>query len=319
MQDKNIPIGIGVITKYVGGERDSGPVMTWDDLKLMQKNGAEIMSHTHEHRNSTELTPEELDEDLRKSRQALIENGFIVDGLIYPYNANNSGTNKIAKKYFKYAYAKNGPRNQGQGANFPLFDNYSIARIAIGSYFDIPESGFPSDTTSLEYYKARVDWCIDNDSLGAFVLHSNPPEFNTTQQQYVKDIIDYIRSKGYDIVSPREAFEIHGNIMQIGDHTTDDRFIIDAENKVYNRRMNIKTDAFNEHTVADDIEDFEQEVTYTPISLAESQSGDYPIRRGGILTTFRLSSSSNNIVQYYDPINAPERVSFKRIVSGGTW
>src|SRR5690606_35136020 len=131
----------------------------------------------------------------------LRQNGFNPTGFIYPLNEYRDWTIEIVRKYYNYAFAKRPGQNVGK--NYPNINNQAINRVALGSYFDTPPSGFPSDGTSLEYYKARIDEALTQKNWLVFVVHS--AETNTTQLQYLRDSILYARSLGIPIVSPKEG------------------------------------------------------------------------------------------------------------------
>lgn len=167
--NKKIPFGIGVITSRVA----SGSYLSYDEIRDLEKAGCEIMSHSHLHSNLMELTKHEIDVDISTSLSLLRQNGFNPTSFIYPYNANNDKTEKIVRKYFNFAYTK--AVNTTLGRNYPSINNQAINRVALGSFFDSkPQAGLPTDTTSLEYYKARVDECKLNSNLLVFVIHSEP-------------------------------------------------------------------------------------------------------------------------------------------------
>ena len=217
MQEKNIPIGFGVITDRVGKivPNQAGTMnheyMDWDDIRYVKSLGGEIMAHTHEHRNSTQLSEDVLYDDIATNKRILSEQGFIADGFIYPYNAFNSITKNIVKRKFKYSFGR-------YTSNTPKIDNNSINRYSLGSYYDSPSlSPKGYNTSSLEYYKERVDIAIERDEWLVFVLHTHEGVFDGTQQQHLRDVIDYIRSLGVEIVSPREGFERYGNVLQVGE------------------------------------------------------------------------------------------------------
>ncbi|RJE90697.1 hypothetical protein D3P07_00905 [Paenibacillus sp. 1011MAR3C5] len=89
-EEKNVPFGIGVITALVG----TSGYMTYAQIKEMEPVGCEIMAHSHQHRDSSTLTPEELDEDVKINLSLLRQNGFNPSGFIYPYNEYRNWTNR---------------------------------------------------------------------------------------------------------------------------------------------------------------------------------------------------------------------------------
>lgn len=302
MIEKNIPIGFGVVTSMVGKTTSSSApemagieFMTWDDLRYVQENGGEILSHSHTHRNMMTLTTDELHTEMSESKRILNENGFAVEGFVYPYNAVNPPTKAVTSQYYDYGFT--GVNSvYDTGDNFRWFDNHEIARIGVGSYFDQPEEGFPQDTSSLAYLKARVDWSIENNNLMVMTLHSLRDTFPAEQQEIFRQIIDYIRSKGYDIVSPSQAFARYGNIIQVGWEGQSNHTMIDADGFKRGTRRFV-ADNYDAHTTDDDIDDFEnQTVTYTPISKP-LPSG--PVNDKGILKTVKLAGESQYIYQVY--------------------
>lgn len=326
IQEKNVPVGIAVVTSLVGKEHPRwGEMMTWDDLRMMEKYGAEILGHTHTHPNLTQLSLDEVEEEIATNKRILNEQGFIADGFVFPYNATNYNIERIVRKYFKYSFAKNGTLNQGEAQNFPLFDNQRIARTALGAVLpDNPTEGFPSDTTSLEYYKARVDWSQENNNWHVIMVHTHTDYFPEEQQQHLRDLIDYIRLIGGEIVSPREGFEIYGNPIQLGNHVGDNNFIIDAAGKIYSEKARVIVTGYDKFTVVNKPNDFsEQHITITPISYSESQNAGYPVNQGGILTTYRLSSANYTTYQKFEPItigsNVTKKEVFERFSYQGEW
>ena len=280
IQEKNVPLGIGVITSRVGKDFDFDgtiiPHMDWEDIKLMSDNGVEIMAHTHEHRDSTTLTDEILYEDIATNKRILNEHGYLADGFIYPYNSFNSRTKNIVKKVFKYSFAR-------YTSNSPDIDNNSINRHSLGAYYDIASMAPNGDTTSLEYYKYRVDKAIENNDWLVFVIHTHMDKFPQEQQQHMRDIIDYIRSLGVDIVSPREGFEMFGNIIQTKD------IVLDANGKWRGLSLPVTLTDEDAHSLDDPITAFPAEhITITPIS--REKSGKFNSQ--GALFTYRLKNGS---------------------------
>lgn len=290
MQEKGVKVGHGIITNNVG-ESNYG---TWEQLKEMYDSGlSEVMSHSHLHRHSTQLDAETLDEDIKTSLQILRSNGYDPDGFVYPYNDHNEFTANIITKYYPYSFSKSS--GGGAGSNYPRINNYAINRSALGSFFDPASAGF-SDPTTLEYYKEKVDEAIENDNWLVFVIHTWHSDMTATQWQHLRDVIDYIRSKGYDIEFPSEGFDARGNIMQTSYYTTttinsegdlvskDIQFVVGMSNFDINTRINSLNN---------------QKVYVNTISSTKAASEGWPEGRAGTATTHRLSSIYNYNYQDY--------------------
>ena len=310
IQEKNVPVGIGVITSRVGKDFDFEgtiiPHMDWEDIKLMSDNGVEIMAHTHEHRDSTTLTEDILYEDIVTNKRILSEHGYLADGFIYPYNSFNSSTKNIVKKVFKYSFAR-------YTSNSPDIDNNSINRHSLGAYYDIASMAPNGDTTSLEYYKYRVDKAIENNDWLVFVIHTHMDQFPQEQQQHMRDIIDYIRSLDVDIVYPREGFEMSGNIIQTKNMT------LDANGNTKGSLIPVTLTDEDAYSLDDPITAFPGEhITITPIS--QENSGEINARCA--LFTYRLKNGSiynqyQEIQQFAGTVNADTlSVTRKRYFNG---
>src|SRR5690625_4787768 len=56
IEEKNIPVGIAVITSTINTSGN----LSWQQLKELESLGCEVMSHTHQHRDSRTLSEEVL-------------------------------------------------------------------------------------------------------------------------------------------------------------------------------------------------------------------------------------------------------------------
>lgn len=302
VKDKKFPIALAAITKHVGTSNFQRiPLLSWSQLHELRATGlVEVIGHTHEHRNSTQLSPEVLEEDIRNCKMTLLENGIDTDCFVYPYNAYNDTTKRIVKKYFKYSFGRYNPPHIM--SNTPI-DNNAIHRVSLGAFYDIASNQFTEqDTTSLAYYKEQVDKAIERKDWLVFVLHTHTTNFEAEQQQHLRDVVDYIRSKGVDIVFPSKGAEIFANTLQI-DSADGSRTTINAAGQADGAYFGTRTDTVNGHKATDDIAAFEVgKVTYTPINATEAKTGAYPNVNGGMLTTYRVTDSIAHIKQTYEPI-----------------
>lgn len=99
----NIPATIFVVTSTVGATVESGkvsnPHFTWEQAREMQNSGIiDIHSHSHTHKNMTQLSPAQLQEELRLSRylieRNLNKNCFVFS---YPFGGYNQTTSSLAR------------------------------------------------------------------------------------------------------------------------------------------------------------------------------------------------------------------------------
>src|SRR5699024_6440107 len=96
------------------------------------------------------------------------------------------------------------------------------------------------------YYKAVVDHAEQIGNWLVFVLHSNA--MDSQQVQYFSDIVDYVRGKGIDIVSPSEGLEIYGNIVEIIGKKGE--IIIGADGDYVGENLSSTTSELNKYTAS---------------------------------------------------------------------
>lgn len=96
-----------VPTDFIGAEAawyssyglPSLPSMSWDALRGMQREGADMQSHACSHRDLTRLPPGELREELRRSKTVLEDGlGDGVDHLAYPFGAVAPAVQEAARE-----------------------------------------------------------------------------------------------------------------------------------------------------------------------------------------------------------------------------
>lgn len=98
----NIPATIFIVTSTVGAKAEDGMVstshFTWEQAKEMQKSGIiDIHSHSHTHKNMTQISPAQLQEELRLSKY-LIERNLEKSCFVfsYPFGGYNETTSSLA-------------------------------------------------------------------------------------------------------------------------------------------------------------------------------------------------------------------------------
>lgn len=195
---------------------DTTGYLTLTQLKEMHQQGYDIASHTYNHyvmtKDSDEAT---IRSELKLSIEKLKEWGFPVESIVYPQGGWNEYTLKIGNEFYL-----NGVLAGTSKLNYPPINTYQINRVALGSYFDPANEGF-STTNTLEYYKYKVDKAITENAWLVFMLHPGAYNGNhdATQQQYLSDTIDYIKSKGVEILTLKDAYRRYSNPIDIVDYT----------------------------------------------------------------------------------------------------
>jgi peptidoglycan/xylan/chitin deacetylase (PgdA/CDA1 family) len=87
---------IGQTALWDAAYGDCAPLMSWEEIKSLQKIGIEFGAHSCIHRKMTEMEPAELAEDTRRTREILEENlGVPVPTLAYPYGDQNESVRQV--------------------------------------------------------------------------------------------------------------------------------------------------------------------------------------------------------------------------------
>ncbi len=98
--DKNgIKVSVYCITDFVG----TPGYMSWDEIQALAKRGHEIGSHSATHNPRAILLPARIEEELRISKQMLLEKNIISTSFAWPYGLSISGREKIIRKYYDNA------------------------------------------------------------------------------------------------------------------------------------------------------------------------------------------------------------------------
>ena len=211
LQEKNIPMSLCIITSQIG----KPGYLTWSQIQELQNTyGCEILSHTVTHGNiNTHQTNKTWIEELKQSKNDLMEHGLNVRGFAYP-NGGFWGTKEglvdgtsnghwMTGLFYDYGITTGSTMN-----THPITTNMGIDRAGIGSY--AADGRF--DT--LDNIKARVDECYAQNGWLIFMTHVDDAAHTDEDNQMLRDLIDYINAKGIDIVTISEGFEIFGNAVE---------------------------------------------------------------------------------------------------------
>lgn len=111
LQEEQVPGTFFVVSNTIGKDNR----MTAGQLREMQAHGMQIGSHTVHHENLTGMNQEEIDFELRASRDSLEKIlGKPVCALAYPTGKVNEAVLDCAKKYYEIAFVAKVSSNQKQ-------------------------------------------------------------------------------------------------------------------------------------------------------------------------------------------------------------
>ena len=283
MDGYNVPFTSAIITSRVG---NSG-YLTDSDIVDLYNDGVDIVSHTKTHPNLRPLTNEELDEELGDSKEYLENLGIPIKHLMYPYGNTNDKVIRKTKEYYDSACGTSA------GINRSPIMSYHLRRLAVGSYSPIGDS--------LEDFIPYIDEAISKNAMCLFMLHiGETPQENI---HLIGEIINYVRSKGYDFDTYSEAYENHKNALEQGLYTTSNQEhynVVGADGSALNSMTGVYTSRFDEFNSSSIPSDFRSR-TKTITLIRYNNSSGFPLNRGGVLTTDRISTDDVFTQQIYEP------------------
>lgn len=223
-----IPFVVAVPSDFVDGSVTAH--MNLADLITLEAMGWEISSHAKSHCKLGELTDLEQEEEIGGSKEAFDAMGLHVQTICYPYSSVNESTYKIAKRYFKCGRQT----NYKEFINTTPLETWDLRVTPLGSYFESNTSS-GLDTSSLAYYKYMVDRAVSENGWLIFLTHCR--EHNATQQGYLEQVIQYVKSLNIPVVTLSEGLRKRGNIVDSGRYDrrslySSEYFVVGCDSKV---------------------------------------------------------------------------------------
>ena len=190
--EKGIKCSIAIPSSRVG---QSG-YLTLTQLKELQTQGFEILSHGYTHGDLTTLSADSLETHFKNFTSYFRGNGLESGAkyIVYPGNLVNTKVKNVAKKYCKGGFG--GSLN----INPSTIETFEIKRI------DVLQK-------TLDEIKGLIDIAKNEKKL--LVLYTHAWLLTTDDKiQLLKDVIDYVKSSGVEILNVEKAIEKHGNIIE---------------------------------------------------------------------------------------------------------
>jgi peptidoglycan/xylan/chitin deacetylase (PgdA/CDA1 family) len=133
-----------VPTAYIGrwnefdcGAEPTEPICDWDELRELERRGVAVQAHSVRHRHFSELSPGELEEELRRSKGDL-ETGLSrpVEMFSFPYGDDGVDPQATGQALSRVGYRaaclyKGGPNP------LPITNPYRLTRLAMGPDTDL--------------------------------------------------------------------------------------------------------------------------------------------------------------------------------------
>lgn len=304
IEEKNVPVTIGVITSFVG----KATYMDWTDLKDLRDNfGVELVNHTHTHPRLGDITDAQLYDEFKKSTEILTREGCTPNIMIYPYGSQGTSVRKIGREFLRGAF------DIRQTVNTPPLETFRINRVSLGE----------ETNNTLAFYKSKIDECVEKKGLLVWMSHSQYESFDATQIQHIKDMIDYARSLGVEILNTSQALDIYGNIIDTGDYSGSQQLseytVMGVDGIIHSKSNSndfqaVRSDGF---TAISPLDVYPKK-KMTSMVISTSNAAGFPENKGGSLETINAAVPDFSFQQYH-PVNGT--MVYKRywIKSSNVW
>lgn len=303
--EKKIPLSITLITSLIGKEN----FLSFEQIFELKDLGVEFTNHTHNHILLGNHTEKTIREDFEQSKKILSKYGLVDDILVYPGGSQSSMVRDVAREYFRCAVST------AEDQNKPPLKTFSLNRKTLAD----------TNYNTLEYYKEQVDNVVENSGWLIWKSHSHYPTFDDLQVELIRELIDYAREKGVEIVNMSDGLDIYGNIIDTGDYVSEatgaDYTILDNQG-VLHSKVNSKDFRYIWNLGS---------VSTTPISsyqtgktlemILSPQANGFPENKGGTLETSKLSQDYYSFQTYYiwDNNKTYKRVWNRSAANWGEW
>lgn len=217
-----------------------------DSLRTL---GFDFISHTHTHRDLSELTAEELSYEFTNSYKVLKENNCTPMHIVYPGNHYGNTTLSVIKDYFKSGC------EIGKRINNRPLANYEMKRYNIANSNLLEQQvvkGIPCQkycVQSHEYLRSIVDSALNQKGWAIIMCHfrnltSDKYSWNESYKDAVKYLCQYAKSKGVKIMTYSKAFEIYKQELPevvLDDYITlDETTLQNYENNICDKNCNVR-------------------------------------------------------------------------------
>ena len=206
-----VKITFACITGLVG----TSGYMTLPEIRALQDDGHEIVSHTVNHQATNDITVASAETEYSQSKQWLIDNGFKgYDTLVYPGGMpfNRVEIKNVARKHYRYAVAT----NYESGVINGTFDSWRVPRVQ-------------GDTSTLTQLKGDLDKAIANKSLMLIMTHSHV--LGADGATKMQAFIEHVQGLNIPIMTYGDAMKVKGNAIAVGEYSNPASTFVSVEGK----------------------------------------------------------------------------------------
>ena len=307
-ESRGVTTGISAVPIQI--QANNPDYITQSQLLELYNNGHEILGHGYREIKTVDadLTYAELDYEIGGGNKGYFDSlGIKMNGHVYPGGQSDEKSRSVTRKYFDFAYGGLGIEDGSE-----VLDTMKIKRIAFGSYTNNnPTINGNDQKNTLAYYKACVDYAIETNGWLTFMTHIQAQP--TSDDQVLGDLIDYIKSKGVDILNPSDAYKIHGNRYFAGDVDSGTFTVISKKGILENEGgLTINKLKANEKLLSDTIRTYpKNSITY----MFQSAHASLPENTPGFIVTYRLRDNPSQDQETFNFREFWPRGSNKKYIS----
>ncbi len=191
----NYPMSVALVPGYLS---DTFPkYISETQAKEMVACGWEVVNHSVNNEMLGEVTFSKAKYYIDQCHKELTQKGFEVKGIVYPQGSFNDEVLNYVKSIYNYGVS--------------IIPNYE--NNPVNTYF-LNRWHFDDSNTSFDYYKNIIDNCEGKWTI--FMLHGSYFRTNPELIPILQQLVDYINSKGYQVVNYSQGIEYYKNTVFAG-------------------------------------------------------------------------------------------------------
>lgn len=293
LKEKNIPFGLSIPSNRLG---ETGKITLAQLREIVAGSDVEILTHGYDELYLDRLTDEEQEHEIRSSKEQLESYGFHVNCYVPVGGVLTASSTSIIDRYFAGLF--NAGHAVDRSNTVANLNEMNINRVAFGP------------ASSLQKYKDDVDAAIANNRWLVYMTHVGAQ--NANHAAWLPELIDYIKSRGVEIVKPSDGLAEFGQVFRQGVFSGDDYFAVRKDGTV--RSSDLERRAF----VRDGSRPFDagileypaKQVTYAFYNTSEANT---PAGSGvGSLITYRPSIALGNTNMSYQEFFTSNGIRHRR-------
>ncbi len=200
-----------VVCDYADGKNR----LTWQQIQKLQEEGHEIGSHTMNHDNLDQITPDSKYDEIVESKKCIEDRGLDVNSFSYPFNSGDDDqeTLDLVSNTYDFARTAGGDSSHTGKDHFGNYEGYERYTIVGWSHDAERKENSYSDLQMLDAFKEYVNQ-YDEESPNAgsiipiIIYHNIDDDGGTysTSIDLFRSEMQYLYENGFKAVTMNEVF-----------------------------------------------------------------------------------------------------------------